>query len=95
MAKLSKEQEASLAELEALRDAPDEPTGSGRSEVLNFTIDLGNDAAVERALKLGILKPEDVEDADDDEDDDGDGDADKDPQPRRRLTGADRIMGEK
>lgn len=86
MAKLTAEQQKQLDDLTALAEAPDEPAGS--SSVLNFTIDLADESAVARAIKLGILKPGD---ADDDPDDDPD--PDPDPQPRRRLTGADRLMG--
>lgn len=98
MAKLTDEQQKALDELTALRDAPDAP--AGRGENLNFTIDLSDDTAVRRALKLGVLTRGDLDEFDDDPDD-GDGDADgdddpagkPDPQPRRRLTGADRMMG--
>lgn len=85
MAKLTEEEAAKLEELTAKRDAPDDPpTGGGRSEVLNVTIDLGDEAAVERALKLGWLKPGDIPDDDDADDaDDGKG-KDKDKPPSRR-----------
>lgn len=86
MAKLTDDEAAQLKALEERRDAPDEPDAPGRSEILNYTIDLADEAAVDRALKLGLLKPSDVED-DDDEDDDGKGDP-KDPKrertPKRR-----------
>jgi hypothetical protein len=96
MAKLSKDQEDQLAELERLRDAPDDDR-PGRGENLNFTIDLSNDTAVRRALKLGVLTRGDLDEFDEADPDDGDdpdgGDPDPDEQPRRRLTGADRMMG--
>lgn len=94
MAKLTDEQEKALDDLLALKDAPDDP-GPSRGENLNITIDLGNDVAVRRALKLGVLtrgELDEFDDAPDDDDADAD-DADDDPQPRRRLTGADRLMG--
>jgi hypothetical protein len=54
--KLTEEQAKALAELEELRDAPDEePAGNGVSRVLNVTVDLGDEAQVERAIKLGFL----------------------------------------
>jgi hypothetical protein len=87
LAKLTDEQAAQLADLEKLRDAPDEPAGPGRSEILNYTVDLSDEAAVDRALKLGLLKPSDLEDdADDDAggDDDKDKDKSKDKPPSRR-----------
>lgn len=77
---MTDEQAAQLAELEKIRDAPDEPAGSSRSEVLNITVDLGDPEAVERALKLGWLKAEDVED-DDDDDNGGDN-----PNPKTEKT---------
>ncbi len=70
MAKLSDEQKTALAELEALRDAPDdpEPPKHGRMENVNVTIDLGDEAQVARALRLGLLKESDVKDAPADDD---------------------------
>ncbi len=86
MAKLTDEQAKALAELEALRDAP-ESESKGRNENLNFTIDLSDEAAVGRALKLGLLRAEDLEDAEEEDEEE------EDEQPRRRLTGADKLMG--
>lgn len=78
---LSKEQQAQLEELERLRDAPEpEEKGAGTGRVLNVNLDLGDDAQVERAFKLGLLeRPAADDDATDDDatDDDEDG-------PRRR-----------
>jgi hypothetical protein len=55
--KLTDEQAKQLEELEAMRDAPDEPAGNGGGigRVLNVTIDLGDDKQVARAFKLGLL----------------------------------------
>jgi hypothetical protein len=88
LAKLTDEQAKQLEELEKLRDAPDEPAAPGRSEILNYTIDLGDEAAVERGLRLGLLQPSDLEGDDDDGGDDDDKDKgkdkDKDKPPSRR-----------
>ena len=102
--RLTPEQEAQLAELEKLRDAPDEPgTGTGRD--LSIIIDLGDDKAVARALKLGVLDRGDLDefdepaggDGDDELDEDGNPKkkkkADDDPPPSRRLSIADRALG--
>lgn len=90
MAKLTAEQQKQLDDLTALAEAPDEePKGIG--QMLNFTIDLSDENAVARALKLGILKPSDVDGDDDDEDPEEEPEPDE--QPRRRLTGADKLMG--
>ena len=105
MAKLTPEQEQQLAELERLRDAPDEPSGGSRD--LSIIVDLGDDNAVRRALKLGVLTRGDLAEFDDepgdDDGDDGDDDGDDDEKPRRkarddrsprrRLSIADRAMG--
>jgi hypothetical protein len=61
MAKLTEEQAATLAELQALAEAPDEPESNGTSRVLNFTVDLGDEAQIARARKLGFLPPEEPE----------------------------------
>jgi hypothetical protein len=95
MAKLSDEQRKQLEELQALADAPDEPSGPSHSRVenINVTIDLDNDVQVRRAVKSGLLPASFLEDDDDDgdgDDDDGDDDtsrAKKDDAPRRRLDG--------
>ena len=50
---LTEEQAKQLEELERLRDTPDEPAepkGAGR--ILNVTLDLADDAQLERAFKL-------------------------------------------
>lgn len=85
MAKLTEEQARQLAELEALRDAP-EDAPAARGENLNITIDLSDEAAVGRALKLGLLKASDLDDGDEDKDDDKDDDGKpaKDRTPKRR-----------
>jgi hypothetical protein len=57
MAKLTDEQAATLAELQALSEAPDEPEGNPLQRVLNVSVDLGDEAQVERARSLGFLPP--------------------------------------
>lgn len=81
MAKLSEEQEKTLAELMALKDKPDEPEASrSRSDNLNFTIDLSDEAAVDRAISLGLITREEAEDLDPAADD-----PPADPAPKRKL----------
>jgi hypothetical protein len=84
--KLTEEQAKQLADLEAMRDAPDEPEKTGAGRVLNFTIDLADDKQVERAFKLGLLdRPE--EPAADDEKPPADGEGGEGGEgesPRRR-----------
>lgn len=73
------ELEAELAEL----DKP-EPQGNGRTENLTFTIDLGDEVQVKRALKLRLLEKGDLDEFDDPDPAGGeDPPADEDP-PRRR-----------
>ncbi len=80
MAKLTEEQAKQLAELEAVRDAPDDDDAGGRAEFINVTIDLSDEEAVKRGLALGFLKPGDVGD------DEGDGDGDEDkPPPKDKV----------
>jgi len=75
VAKLSDEEQAQLDALTTKRDAPDDDgLGGGRSEFVNVTIDLSDEAAVERGLKLGFLKPGDVEG-------NGEGDGESDEKP--------------
>lgn len=92
------------AQYDALKAKEAEPEKSGRGENVSVIVDLADPDAVRRAKKLGYL-PADFEDGDDpDPDADPDADADdpdaddpkddkKDPSPKRRLTGADRLMG--
>lgn len=103
MAKLTPEQQKTLDELNELANAPDE---NGKGRELSVFVDLSDDNAVQRALKLGLLEKGDLTefDADDDAADDEDGDDDEDgggdgkgrrraAAPRRRLNMADRMMG--
>lgn len=76
MAKLSKDEAKMLKQLTEKQEAPDAPA-VGRS--LNIAIDLGDDAQVARAQKLGLLGSLDDDDGDDDGDDDDDEEA-----PKRR-----------
>jgi hypothetical protein len=77
MAKLTDEEAGLLKKLMAKREAPDGP-GIGRA--INVSIDLGDEAQVRRAQKLGLL------DAFGDDDDAADDDkpADDDKSPKRR-----------
>ncbi len=80
MGKLTKEQADALAELEALRDAPDEEPAGPAGRMLNVTVDLGDDAAVERAFKLGFLTAPDA----DEPEPEPDADAELEDGPKRR-----------
>lgn len=74
---LSKEEKAQLEALTKKSKEPDSPAGN-----VNFNLDLSNDAAWERARKLGLIRdPDDDKPEDDDDDDDDDA-------PRRRGGGA-------
>jgi len=79
---LTDEEQATLDALTRKRDEPEpKPEGNGIGRVLNVSLDLGDDAQVEKAFKLGLL--ERVAGDDDDSDDD-DSDDDADDAPRRR-----------
>ncbi len=60
---LSKEEKEQLEALTRKSKEPDGPRGN-----INFTLDLGSDAAWERARKLGLIPSEDDKDADDEDD---------------------------
>ena len=68
---LSKEEKEVLERLSAKAKEPDTPSGN-----ISFNLDLSNDAAWDRARKLGLIP------ADDDTDDD-DADDDADDKPSR------------
>lgn len=54
---LTKEEAAQLEALQKKAEEPDEePAGNGISRVLNVTVDLGDDAQVERAIRLGFME---------------------------------------
>ena len=72
---LSKEEAATL---KRLQDKSKEPDAPQVARTLNVSIDLGDEAQVARAQKLGLLG------LFDDEDGDGDGDGDGDEPPTRR-----------
>lgn len=84
MAKLSADEEKTLAALLGKKKAPDaSPVGKS----LNISVDLGDEKQVERAQRLGLLDM--FTGADDDDDADGadgadDDDDDADRSPRRR-----------
>lgn len=86
MAKLNKEQAEQLAELERLRDAPDDDGHSSRHEGRNVDIyiDLSDEAAVDRAIGLGLLTRAEADKLDDgdDGDDDGDGGGKRKREPK-------------
>jgi len=75
---LTEEEQKTLAELQRKAEEPD-PTSSNRQDVLTITVDLSDEAAVKRALGLGLLRQSDLGD-DDDDDDQDDGDDDDDDQ---------------
>ena len=80
MAKLSKEEADQLAALQAKADAPDDPEpGASRHEGRNVDIyvDLSDESAVTRAIKLGLLTEAEAAP-------DPDPDPDPDPEPTRR-----------
>ena len=60
---LSKEEKELMAKLQKKAEEPDAPSGN-----VTFSLDLGNDSAWERAVKLGIV-PGDSNGNDDDDDD--------------------------
>lgn len=108
MAKLSADEQVALDQLLAKKDAPDDEPRRG-SDVSVF-VDLSDENAVKRALKLRVLEKGDLDEFDDpadgDDSDDGNGDSDDDDRgkrdkrkpaaaPRRRLTVADRMMGDR
>lgn len=86
MAKLSEEEQAAFEKLKAKIEAPDdEPNGRGRSESLEIIIDLGDENAVNRAIKHGFLTAEEAEEMKDEQDKDDDEEPEKDEAPRRKL----------
>jgi hypothetical protein len=105
---MTPEQEEQLAKLEKLRDAPEEG-GGGSGRDLSIIIDLGDDKAVQRALKLGVLERGDLDEFDAPGGEGGeDGKGGKggkggegeggeggegEGNPRRRLSIADRALG--
>lgn len=75
---LTKEEAAQLEALQKKADEPDEePKGNGLSRVLNVTVDLGDEAQVERAIRLGFMEAPQ-------EDDEGEDDDSEEESPRRR-----------
>ena len=76
---LTKEQQEQLDELTRLRDEPEpEPSGGGLGRVLNVSLDLGDEAQLDRAFKLGLLERPAADDPDPDDP------PDEDDPPRRR-----------
>lgn len=99
---LTKEEQETL---DALTKKASEPDTPARGENISVIVDLADPDAVRRAKKLGYLpedfedddagdgEGEDGEDGEGEEGEDGEGGKKKDPAPKRRLTGADRLMG--
>ena len=89
MAKLSEEEQAAFEKLKEKLDAPDEsPVSRSDGRNVDIYIDLGDEAAVERALSFGLLTKAEVEKLkgeDDGDGEDGDDEGRKDEAPRRRL----------
>jgi predicted nucleic acid-binding protein len=83
MAKLTDEESKLLKRLTDKQKAPDEPS-IGKS--LNISIDLGDEAQVARAQKLGLLAAFTGDDDDENDDDDkgGGNDDDGSDPPKRR-----------
>lgn len=101
MAKLTDDEQKLLEQLQAKVEAPDEPRGGGGRD-LSIIVDLSDEAAVKRALRLGVLERGDLDEFDaapvdggGDEDDEKDGAGKKDRSPKRRLSIADKAMGAK
>jgi hypothetical protein len=74
---LTEEEQKQLDALQRKAEEPDAPS-SNRQDVVNITVDLSDEAAVKRALGLGLLRLSDVEGDDDDDDQDNDDDDDDD-----------------
>jgi len=78
VAKLTDEEQQALDKLIEKQNAPEAPAGGARN--VDILIDLGDEAAVERGISLGLLTPADVErHGGGDDDDDGDGKGKKKP----------------
>lgn len=81
MAKLSDEEQAQLDALQRKRDEPDpEPA---RGPAVNVHVDLSDDAAVERAIGLGLLTKAEVDELKDGEPGEGEPEDDA-PEGRKR-----------
>lgn len=81
---LTDEEAAELERLSKKRDEPDPPAG-GRSENVDYYVDLSDEAAVERAIGFGLLTQKEADELGGDGGG-GDGDDksdDKKPAPRR------------
>lgn len=89
MARLSEDEQAQLDALTKKREAPEEQHGGGgRQDRVHYNIDFSDEAAVERAIKHGIITPAQAER--EEEKLEKEEKEEKDGAPRRRVTGADR-----
>ena len=80
MARLTEEEAAQLKALQEKSEAPEEEEnggGGGLSRVLNISVDLGDEAQVERAYELGLLTRAEAEAAEEEDEPEEEG-------PRRR-----------
>lgn len=59
--KLTEEEAAKLAELQAKAEAPDEEPAGGPGRVVNYHVDLGDEKQVGLARKLGFLPADEPE----------------------------------
>lgn len=84
MAKLTDDEQKALEQLLAKQEAPDEAQAGGDHRVLDIHIDLGDEAQVKRAQRLGLLKLFEDEGGDEDEASDGEDEVEPDDPPRRR-----------
>jgi hypothetical protein len=85
---LTEEEQKQLDALQRKAEEPDPPS-SNRQDVVNITVDLSDEAAVKRALGLGLLRQSDVDGDDDDDQDDGDDDDDdQDDDGKRKGSGS-------
>ena len=89
MARLTAKEQELLDQLTAKAEAPDEPENRN-SRNLDIMIDLSDEHAVARALKLGLLEPGDLENEEASEEETSE---EPEPAPRRKLNLADRTMG--
>lgn len=83
MAKLTADEQKLLDELTAKSKAPDEPEEKTGGRVLNVTLDLSDEGAVTRAIKLGWITPPAADEGDEGDEGKGKGDEGDEPPKRR------------
>lgn len=101
MAKLTDDEKRMLEELQRKAEAPDDDGRGGHD--LSIIVDLSDEQAVRRALKLGVLTRGDLDEFEDAKPPAGEGETagegEEEPKPkgdrapRRKLSIADRAMG--